>query len=125
MLRIESRYLGGSQSCQLVRSVDVGKRAVPEGVHRNRALLQVGKGVTPPVVGKKEKELVLDNGAADAAAKLVADERRPRHAGVVVEPIVRFQAGVAMVFHQRAVEGVGAALRHEFVLASATAGGIG
>src|SRR5579859_2354912 len=104
MLRIESSYLRCSQGLDVVRTVYVGKGAVPVGVHGDSSIHQIREGVSPSVVVEKEKQLVLQDGTADISTELVPNEWRPRDARVVVEPIVGLQRSVAMVFDESAVE---------------------
>jgi hypothetical protein len=67
------------------------------------------RGIAPSIIVKEEEKLVSLDRPADAAAKLVADERRTRNAVLVVEEIVGLGEGVAVILAGVAVPFIGAA----------------
>ena len=74
---------------------------------------------------EEEEGAIADQASAEGCAVLVADQRRARHAGAIVEPAVGRGVGVAHVLVERAVELVGAALGHQRNLAAGGAALVG
>ena len=110
-------------------AVDIAEFAGADGIERHDAKNGVLLGVTARVEIEKEEQLIFQDGAAKIGAKLIANEIWTWHTRGIVEEVVGFGDGVAVVFAGRAVPIVGAALGGDDGGGSAAAtifdGGIG
>ena len=84
----------------------------------NRAALRRLAGVDAAFIVQEVEQPALLHRAAQGGSELVADQRRARHTGAVVEPVVGRVGRVAVVFVSRAVQLIGAAARDQGNLAA-------
>ena len=90
-----------------------GECARAKGVGGNGADLRNAAGVLALFVVEEIKDAVGDDLSPDTCAELIADQRLARNVGVIVEPGVGGEESVAVVFVERPMELIGAALGDE------------
>src|ERR1700751_5858851 len=81
--------------------------SVAERVRRNGADYRDGAGVLTLLIVEEIENAVRNDLPADGGSELIAHERRAGNSGVVVEPVIGGEEGVAVVFVERTVKLIG------------------
>src|SRR5580704_5391296 len=91
------RSVARQSRCRIRRIVDVRELSASKLRRRNGTIVGNRLGLAQTLIVKEEENLVLFERTSEAATELVTHERSPRNSVSIIEPIVRFQEGVAIV----------------------------
>src|SRR5271165_1681993 len=112
MQRVDVLHVGRLQGLSGPSRIEQ-ELASAQSVRRNGANLRNAARILPLLIVKEVENTIRDDLPADRRAELISDQRLPRHPGVVVEPCIGGEPGIAVVFVERTMDLVRAALGDE------------